>query len=296
MSNVASFDEFETDLQIDAHHRGLPRIILEGPTDLWLFRDVWFTNYLAKFEFMTASRLVEAEGCTAVPVAVEKSWEEHIPAFGILDRDVYFRRKKWDALYEREESRFRAFEADDKLFVSEFWEIEAHLILPEMLEPWVIGCSRDPIQFGHLAADALNRSLEQCEVLFEAAPYLAATHFDGAASNVTFGELPIDQVQTICARKIENLSQPAQAQARMVSEFVNAIRSEAPEDMASRLRYYLKFIDTKRLLNRLRAALHLHPDRNNQNVLAALMRQKAEEPREFAHHLAQLVERVATAQ
>ncbi|TIT36501.1 MAG: hypothetical protein E5W78_09165, partial [Mesorhizobium sp.] len=136
MSNVASFDEFDTDLEIDAHSRGLPRIILEGATDVWLFRDVWFTNYMAKFEFISASRLVDGDGCTAVPAAVEKSWNEEIPAFGILDRDVYFRRKVWDALYEPEEIRFRTFETNDNVFVSELWEIEAHLILPEVLTPW----------------------------------------------------------------------------------------------------------------------------------------------------------------
>ncbi|BCM17814.1 hypothetical protein [Mesorhizobium sp. J8] len=292
MSNVASFDEFENDLQIDAHSRGLPRVILEGPTDLWLFRDVWFTNYLAKFEFMTANRLMEAEGCTAVPLAVEKSWHENIPAFGILDRDVYFRRKKWDALYEREETRFRAFEADDKLFVSEFWEIEAHLILPEMLQGWVIGCSRDPIEFGHLATQAVGRSLDECEVLFEAAPYLAAMHFDGKAAKETFGELPLEQVREICANRIERLSDPAKEQARLVAQLVNAVRDEAPDNAALRLRYYLKFIDTKRLLDRLRAALRLHPSRDNHNVLAAFMHQKAEEPAEFARHLELLVRRL----
>ena len=292
MSNVAAFDEFETDLEIDAHSRGLPRVILEGPTDLWLFRDVWFTNYQAKFEFMPASRLVDGDGCTAVPRAVEKSWDEEVPAFGILDRDVYFRRKNWSALYEREKDKFYAFEIDDKLFVSEFWEIEAHLILPELLVPWVVGCSRDPIKFGHIAGDALSRSIEQCEVLFDAAPYLAASHFDQRASTTSFGSLPREQVQTICAQQLEALSAEAQEQAEYVAACIAAVRDEAPNDQALKLRYYLKFIDTKRLLNRLRHALYLHHDKDNQQTLAAFMMQKSEEPEELAQHLASLIARV----
>ena len=295
MSNVSSFDEFDTDLEIDAHSRGLPRIILEGPTDVWLFRDIWFTNYLAKFEFIPASRLADGDGCTAVPAAVEKSWEKQIPAFGILDRDVYFRRKIWNALYEPEEALFRTFEANDNLFVSEFWEIEAHLILPEMLEPWVIGCSRDPVQYGHLAADALQRALTQCDILFEAAPYLAAMHADGKEATGSFGELTLEQVQAICANGLGKLSDTAKEQAQLVENCVAAVRDAAPEEPAVRLRYFLKFIDTKRLLNRLRAVLRLSPHHNNQQMLAALMHQSAREPREFALHLAQLVERVGTA-
>lgn len=294
MSNVASFDEFDTDLEIDAHSRGLPRIVLEGMTDVWLFRDVWFTRYLTKFEFIPASRLTAGDGCTAVPAAVEKSWGMHIPAFGILDRDIYFRRKAWHVLYEQEEVRFRAFEASDELFVSEFWEIEAHLILPDMLEPWVIGCSRDPVQFGHLAAGALQRAIAQCDVLFEAAPYLAAMHADGKASTGSFGELSVEQVREICERGLEGLSEAANEQAQLVAEFIRLVRDAAPDEPAERLRYFLKFIDTKRLLNRLRAVLRLHPAHDNHQMLAGFMRQSAREPREFACHLDQLAERVSS--
>jgi hypothetical protein len=293
MSNVASFDEFDTDLEIDAHSRGLPRIVLEGMTDVWLFRDVWFTRYLAKFDFIPASRLAAGDGCTAVPAAVEKSWAMHIPAFGILDRDIYFRRKVWDVLYEQEEITFRAFEAKDELFVSEFWEIEAHLILPEMLEPWVIGCSRDPVKFGHLAAGALQRAIAQCDVLLEAAPYLAAMHADGEAATNSFGELPIDQVRAICERGLERLSESANEQARLVANFVQLVRGAAPDEPGERLRHFLKFIDTKRLLNRLRAVLRLHPSHDNHQMLAGFMRQSAREPREFARHLDRLAERVS---
>lgn len=295
MSNVASFDEFDTDLEIDAHSKGLPRIILEGTTDVWLFRDIWFTNYLAKFEFIPASRLAAGDGCTAVPAAVQLSWDKQIPAFGILDRDVYFRRKVWDALYEPEETRFRAFEANDNLFVSEFWEIEAHLILPEMLEPWVIGCSRDPVQFGYLASDALQRALTQCDILFEAAPYLAAMHEDGKSSTGSFSDFTIEQVRQICETGLAKLSSEAKEQADLVADCVKIVREGAPTEPAARLRYFLKFIDTKRLLNRLRTALRLNPNHNNQQMLAALMRQSAREPQEFALHLAHLVERVGTA-
>lgn len=292
MSNVASFDEFETDQEIDAHSRGLPRIILEGGTDVWLFRDIWFPNYLSKFEFIPASPLADGDGCTAVPAAVEKSWEKQIPAFGILDRDVYFRRKIWDALYEREEARFRAFEANDNLFVSELWEIEAHLILPEILEPWVIGCSRDPVRFGHLAAEALQRALAQCDILFEAAPYLAAMHADGKAATGSFGDLTLEQVREICANDLIKLSDAAQEQAERVTNFVTLVKEAAPDEEGARLRYFLKFIDTKRLLSRLRKALRLHSNPDNHQMLAGFMRQTAQEPQEFARHLAHLVERV----
>jgi hypothetical protein len=292
MSNVAGFDEFDSDLEIDAHSRGLPRVILEGPTDLWLFRDIWFANYQAKFDFMPASRLVDGDGCTAVPRAVEKSWQAEVPAFGILDRDVYFRDKNWDALYEGEEDKFRSFETDDTLFVSEFWEIEAHLIFPDRLAPWVIGCSRDAIKYGHLAAEALDRSLEQCEILFDAAPYLAATHFDKKPSSTSFGGLLRADVQRICEQQLATLSDAARTEADHVVACIARVRAEAPADAGAKLRYYLKFIDTKRLLDRLSHALHLHHDRDNQNTLAAFMMDRAEEPEEFSKHLAALIERV----
>lgn len=296
MTNVASFDEFETDSQIDAHSRGLPRIVLEGKTDVWLFRDVWFTEYQAKFEFMPASRLVDGDGCTAVPLAVAKSWDDNIPAYGVLDRDVYFRRKRWDALYERDEEAFRAFERNDNLFVSEFWEIEAHLILPEMLGPWVTGCSRDPIQYGHVAHEAVPRSLEQCEILFAAAPFYAAAHFDEKKpTSGDFGTLALDEVKAICEREIEKLSHEAKDQAQAVADYVASVCEHAPQDPAARLSYYLKFIDTKRLLNRLRGALYLRPGEDNHNVLASLMQLGAREPDELAAFLRSLAERAGNA-
>ena len=291
MNNVAAFDEFDSDLDIDAHSRGLPRIVLEGMTDVWLFRDIWFTNYLAKFDFVPASLLADGDGCTAVPAAVNKSWDMEIPAFGILDRDVYFRRKVWDALYEPQEQRFRDFEANDNLFVSELWEIEAHLILPDLLEAWVIGCSRDAVRYGHLATGALDRALTQCDILFEAAPYLAGMHADGKGTSGCFGEHDIEHVREICANGLQGLSEEARAQAGQVQAHIAALREVAPTEPAARLRYFLKFIDTKRLLNRLRAVLRLNPQHDTQQMLAAFMRQAAQEPQEFTRHLDALIER-----
>ena len=43
MSNVQSFDNFADDEQIVAHQLGLPRIVLEGKSDVELFREYWFT-------------------------------------------------------------------------------------------------------------------------------------------------------------------------------------------------------------------------------------------------------------
>lgn len=287
--NVASFDQFGSDLQIDAHSTGLPRVILEGATDLWLFKDVWFSNYLAKFEFLPAARLVKGSGCTAVPRAVKFSRDEdNIPAFGILDRDVYFKEKRWDALYEPEEARFRSHATQEHVFVSELWEIEAHLLLPEFLRNWVMGCSKNPMASRGMAANAVVHSLDQCEILFTAAPYMAACHVDQLSSNKSFGALPLEQVKQHCAAGLAKLSPEAQAQAEAVTAFIAAVRAQAPNAADAKLRYYLRFIDTKKLLERLRTAFQLHDGRDNQNVLAAFMNQASREPEEFAQHLATL--------
>ena len=96
MSNVQSFDSFADDEQIAAHQLGLPRVVLEGKSDVELFREYWFTRLTEEFDFISANDLGCGEGCTAVEKAVTLSRErDNIPAYGFIDRDWFFRQRKW---------------------------------------------------------------------------------------------------------------------------------------------------------------------------------------------------------
>lgn len=212
--NIASFDEFSSDRDIAAHAAGLPRIVLEGQDDVWLFKSVWFPDHLAHFDFVPADDVVRGMGCTAVPQAVEHSRTvDGIPAFGIVDRDVYFREKDWNALYESDDAAFPSDKAEG-VFVSRLWEVEAHLLQPDLLKSWVMGCASNPGASGPIAARAIERSLEQCEALFEAAPYLAATHHDGVKSEESFASLDAAKVKEVCDKRLETLSEEAKAMPR----------------------------------------------------------------------------------
>tara|TARA_R110000751_G_scaffold2018_18_gene10751 strand:- start:522919 stop:523797 length:879 start_codon:yes stop_codon:yes gene_type:complete len=289
--NVASFDEFSSDRQIAAHAAGLPRIVLEGQDDVWLFKSIWFPDHLARFDFLPADDVVRGAGCTAVPHAVEHSRTvDGIPAFGIVDRDVYFREKDWNALYESDDTAFPANKSEG-VFVSRLWEVEAHLLQPDLLESWVMGCATNPAASGR----AIERSLEQCDALFEAAPYFAAMHHDGVKSEESFASVDAAKVREICDRRLEDLSGEAKGHAADVAALVDQIRSLAPTPLPERLLWFLRFIDTKRLLARLRQDLKLDDHRHPHRVLAALMSSAARKPDEFAEHLERLAAETASA-
>ena len=57
MSNIVSFDEYADDRQIAAHQLGLPRVVLEGRSDLNLFKEYWFTKQRESLEFICADDL-----------------------------------------------------------------------------------------------------------------------------------------------------------------------------------------------------------------------------------------------
>ena len=53
--NVVPFEAFDSPQQIQAHATCLPRVILEGPSDVKLFQE-WFGDLMDRLDFVTPKR------------------------------------------------------------------------------------------------------------------------------------------------------------------------------------------------------------------------------------------------
>ena len=257
-SNVASFDLFESDQQIAAHQAGLARVILEGDTDVELFRRFWFQSLIETFEFIEARLVSGGAGCTGVDDAVVLSREQGIPALGIVDRDSLFRNREWDLLYSIDATNVPDEWSTTRIYVTSRWEVEAYLLEADTLPPWVT--LRHRVRPGPKAECemALVRALAACEALLAAAPYFASQHVAGVAVPPLFLNIdPVERVIEVCSVRIAALDVAGQAVAAQVQQLVEVIRATQPAAAEQRLPYLLQFVDTKRLFGRLQHALNL---------------------------------------
>src|SRR4028118_1175320 len=224
MSNVVGFDEFESEHQIDAHQVGLPRIVLEGQTDVHLFED-WFRHLLDVIQFVEASDVVRGGGCSSVEVAVLHSREtDDIPAIGIVDRDTLFRTKVWELLYTCDDAEFAAAQSPDVVRAS-LWEVEAYLLRPDLLAEWV-ALRRDQLPTPpELCAGALEAAIEEAEALLGMAPTLAALHADGQSCPATWGNhFPAGKLEEESAAAFDDAHQREAGVVAAVEALVNRIR------------------------------------------------------------------------
>lgn len=258
-NNIASFEDFESIEQIGAHQMGLLRVILEGNTDVELFNRFWFSSLRETFEFIEA-RMVSGggAGCTGVDDAVAFSRQQGIPAVGIVDRDTFFRSKDWDLLYSVAAATLPEDWKTTRIYVTSRWEVEAYLLEPDSLSPWVTVAHREPPGAPAECARALARTLAECEVLLAASPYFAAQHEGGARVSTAFlYNEPLEKVVAICNEKIALSAAAAQTVATRVQQLVRAILDTQPGDIEQKLEFLLRYVDTKRLFARLQHALNL---------------------------------------
>jgi hypothetical protein len=282
---VQSFDDFDSLQQLEAQQANLIRVVLEGRDDVVLFSTRWFVAEQETFDFIEASDVVAGAGCTGVLGAVEHSLgTDGVPAIGIVDRDVLFRDRKWDVLYEKEHARFVDATLSDKLHIASLWEIEAYLLDSDLLDILVGACSRKaPATKAQMNA-ALGKTLVECALLLDIAPYLAGSHAMGDL--VPAGYMCDKQAPNVYAeisQQLAALTARGDGTAMEVQLLVDQIRAELPETPAEQLPFYLRYVDTKRLLLRMTHALELGA--NVKWVLASLQVAASRRPQELAQVL-----------
>ncbi len=258
-NNVAPFEDFESVEQIGAHQVGLPRVILEGQTDVELFSRFWFASLKDTFDFIEAKLVAGGgAGCTGVDAAVEFSRQQSIPAVGIIDRDTFFQKSDWDLLYSVAAATLPADWTTTRVYITSRWEVEAYVLEPDALSPWVTVAHREPPGSPAECARALSRTLVECEALLAASPYLAAQHAGGVKVPPGFlYNVPLETVIKVCNEKIALSPEAAQAVAAKVQHLVQAILDTQPDEVEQKLVFLLRYVDTKRLFNRLQHALNL---------------------------------------
>lgn len=284
--NIASFDEFDSDTQIAAHQAGLIRVILEGQTDVTLFRRYWFSHRQDVFEFVEAGNVATAPGCTGVVDGVAKCVQHGIPAIGIVDRDTLFRDKKWDVLFSLDNADLNPDPFTAGIYIASRWEVEAYLLeADERLSEWVSAEHRRPPGPEHLCQNALSLVVQSCENLLLAAAYFASNHEQGKAVGAgMFWDKTPAQIQAVCDEHLATSPPASKHVASQVELLIAAVQQGRPTDMTNRLPFLLQYVDTKRLLKRLVNTLEI---RENPWFLATLMMSKGLRPRELDHFLSQ---------
>jgi hypothetical protein len=281
MDNVVGFDAFDSEQQIGAHQAGLPRVVLEGQTDVNLFRD-WFRNLRDVVDFVEAGEVVPGSGCTSVPAAVAHSQEQdNLPAIGIVDRDTLFRQRVWELLYTRDDATFAAAQNEDVVIAS-LWELEAYLLRPDLFADW-IKTRRGPLPAPpEMCTSAVATALEEAEALLDIAPILAALHVAQEACPNGWGlHLPAANLAAECAQAFAHVLEQQKAVADEVRDLVAEIRAHAPGDDGDRFIFLLKYVDTKRLIDRL-ARLWTLAGNNPHLALNPLLDRDAYSPAELA--------------
>lgn len=290
--NVVSIEEFASERQFEAHFRSLPRVILEGASDVDLFSS-WFEDLLSELDFVAAEDLVGGGGCTAVLPAVVKSREtDGIPAVGIVDRDRLHRAKQWEVLFSLGEKVIAESAEDPDVYTTLLWEVEAYLLRPELLGPWVGAQRNPPPASRHEQDEALARALEECEALLDAVPFFCSAHHVGETCDPRhFVHVSHEALPETCADHLGQAPEERRQFAAEINALVTQIKANAPEQAPARLLFLLRYVDTKRLLARLVRRLGLHQDAHH--ALSVLMSLSGLRPEELERFLTRTAARFA---
>lgn len=172
MSEIVSFEEFTSANQIIAHSTQQVRIVLEGQDDKKLFQTYWFNDYQSRFEFIAAETLPGgAGGSEGVIKGVRDLRDQGLEAYGLIDRDTLFRKRNWLPLYGIEDDILVRYALHEHVYTTKYWEIEAYVLDDvERLRDWVEGNFNPPPAPQQDCDAALERAIEECEVLLEASP------------------------------------------------------------------------------------------------------------------------------
>ncbi len=287
MVNVASFEEFDDERQIAAHQIGLPRVVLEGQDDVRLFRMYWFRHLAGSFEFVEAKELTNAAGCSAVEAAVVASREvDGIPAFGFVDRDTFFRSKKWHLLFAIDDAAFAEATTSEDLHTTSRWEVEAYLLEPDLIASLSRSLAKRRPAAEHVGDVPLRIAIEECENLLQAQRMLGAAHVCRVKyADGHFVDLSGAEFIAACEAELSGL-ELGHATAAEIAERVDAVLAAAPDEPAARLRWLLRYVDTKRLIRRLSRRLEVQPE--VRWFLAEMMLQSNRRPAELEGKLSQI--------
>jgi hypothetical protein len=293
MTNVTSFEEFESVQQIAAHQAGLVRVVLEGDTDVKLFKRFWFANRHDVFDFIEAKSLVAGAGCTAVAAAVAQSVAEGVPAIGIVDRDTLFRNKQWALLFDSNPAALNQQWSTAGIYTASLWEVEAYLIEPDLLADWVGAVYRAPPAPAEKCIAAVRQTIEGCKFVLSAAHYFAALHEEGrpAPKPGAFSNQTLANLNATCAAAIAAAGGTGKATAVSVAAQIANLLATLPEAEADQLRFLLRYADTKRLLARLGYSLDIRPD--SHWTLATFMLREGRVPKELSDILDEAETRLA---
>jgi hypothetical protein len=285
MTNVSSFDEFDSVQQIAAHQSGLVRVVLEGDTDVKLFKRFWFNNRQDVFDFVEAKTLVAGSGCTAVASAVAQSYTDGVPAIGIVDRDTLFRNKQWSLLFDANPAALNQQWNTSGVYTASLWEVEAYLIEPDLLADWVGAVYRSPPAPAEKCAAAVRQTIEGCRFLLTAAHYFAAMHEEGkpAPKLGAFSDQSPVNLNAACSAAIAAANGAGQLTAATVAGQIANLISVLPQTEADQVRFLLRYVDTKRLLARLGHSLDIRPD--SHWTLATFMMREGLFPTELSNIL-----------
>jgi hypothetical protein len=184
-----------------------------------------------------------------------------VPTIGIVDRDVFFREHNWNALYQLENEALAQDIANGSVHVSSRWEIEAYLLDHDLLGLWIEACHRKPPGSQVEVDTALAKTLADCDLLLEVAPFFAASHYAGIKVPAGFMCGATDPiVRDSIAQKLEALDEEGHNVATEVITLINLIKQHLPADPTEQLPIYLRYVDTKRLLQRLTHTLTLRDE------------------------------------
>lgn len=260
-TEILSFDDFDSSQQIAAQQSGLIRVVLEGKADVELFRRYWFVPFLEAFDFKEANHIINKAGCTGVEAAVRYSIDhDGVPAIGIVDRDMLFRQRRWDELYETDEQAFQLSTKINDVFVASRWEVEAYMLEPDLLARWVGANHKNAPASQHDRDAAISRALGECDFLMEISPYLADAHTAGRpVSDHQFAGESKEKAMQECEAAIATSTADGQAAAAHVKKKLVELQAAMPADDAGRFLFALQYVDTKRLLVRLVSALNVMP-------------------------------------
>lgn len=284
--NVVPFDDFENELQISSQQSELPRIVLEGGDDVVLFRR-WFFDYLDRLEFVQAANLGVGAGCTAVRTAVQRVKDSGVRAFGLSDRDRLFKDADWPNLFAVDDGAFTAATVDGDVAVNRLWEIEAYLLMPELIPGWVRAHHRDAPAPQPEVNAALSRAVQECENLLRAQPWLATSHRCGEkVPDGKFCNRPTAEFQAGCAEELAALDD-LHGTAAAIEAHVAEVLAQAPVALGARLLWLLRYVDTKRLMMRLKHHLRLG-DARHKWVLAEFMEMQGIRPAELEERVRSL--------
>lgn len=282
--NVVPFDAFEDELEISAHQVALPRIVLEGGEDVVLFKRYWFFDFLDRFEFVQANDMGVGAGASAVGEAVTASQAAGIPAFGLFDRDCLFKRADWPMMFSVDDAAFDAATADAHTATNRRWEIEAYLLEPELIPRWVRSHHRQAPASQAECDSAVDRAIEECESLLAAQPYLATAHCCGVGvPDGQYCDREPHEFVAACGVDLGGLNDQLGTQGAIATHIAEVMQA-APATPADRLRWLLRYVDTKRLILRLRHRLSIGQGRHKW-ILAEFMEQRGMRPVELEQRL-----------